>query len=86
MMLQEVTHGKQETLRRWLQLDQQLAIIGTEEGGLREYTPGELAAQLMQDPATDGGQLTRQLAGWLYRRYAEAPQGLELGWVAAAAA
>ncbi|MGW6753137.1 hypothetical protein [Streptomyces sp. NPDC055006] len=45
--LQEVTHGRQETLRRWLRLDDgvwQLAIITADPGGLREHTPGELAA------------------------------------------
>ncbi|MGW6144408.1 hypothetical protein [Streptomyces sp. NPDC055140] len=86
---QEVTHGRQETVRRWLKLDdgvQQLAIITADPGGLREHTPGELAAELMQDPATDAARLTDLLASWLYRRNAEAPQGLELGWIAAAAA
>lgn len=87
--LQEVTHGRQETLRRWLQLDhgvRQLAIITAGLGGLREHTPGELAAQLMHDPANDEARLTDLLASWFYRRNAEAPQGLELGWIAAAAA
>lgn len=87
--VQEVTHGRQETLRRWLQLDdgvRQLAIITAELGGLREHTPGHLAAQLVQDPASDEARLTDLLASWLYRRGAEAPQGLELGWIAAAAA
>lgn len=87
--LQEVTHGRQETLRRWLQLDdgvRQLAIITGDPGGMREHTPGELAAQLMHDPASDEARLTDLLANWFYRRNAEAPQGLELGWIAAAAA
>ncbi|MGW3930357.1 hypothetical protein ACWECC_19980 [Streptomyces microflavus] len=87
--LQEVTHGRQETLRRWLQLDdavRHLAIITADPGGLREHTPGELAAQLMHDPSNDEARLTDLLASWLYRRNAEAPQGLELGWIAAAAA
>ncbi|MEU9761911.1 hypothetical protein AB0D98_19620 [Streptomyces sp. NPDC047987] len=87
--LQEVTHGQQETLRRWLQLDdgvRHLAIITAEPGGLREHTPGELAAELMHDPASDEARLTDSLAGWFYRRNAEAPQGLELGWITAAAA
>jgi hypothetical protein len=87
--VQEVTHGRQETLRRWLQLDdgvRQLAIITADPGGLREHTPGELAAQLMHDPASDEARLTDLLASWFYRRNAEAPQGLELGWIAAAAA
>lgn len=45
--LHEVTRGRHETLRRWLQLDdrvRQLAIITADPGGLREHTPGELAA------------------------------------------
>lgn len=87
--VQEVTHGRAETLRRWLQLDngmRQLAIITAEPGGLREHTPGELAAELMHDPGNDEARLTGLLASWLYRRGAEAPQGLELGWIAAAAA
>ncbi|MFD6335087.1 hypothetical protein ACFWGI_36685 [Streptomyces niveus] len=86
---QEVTHGHRETLRRWLQLDdgvQQLAIISADSGGLREHTPGELAAQLMHDPAGGEARLTDLLASWLYRRNAEAPQGLELGWITAATA
>ncbi|MFI5867125.1 hypothetical protein [Streptomyces sp. NPDC051546] len=87
--LQEVTRGRTETLRRWLQLDdgvRNLAIITAEPGGLAEHAPGELAAQLLLDPATDEAHLTDLLAGWFYRRNAEAPQGLELGWIAAAAA
>ncbi|MET8816397.1 hypothetical protein ABZW47_30905 [Streptomyces sp. NPDC004549] len=87
--LQEVTRGRQETLRRWLQLDdgvRHLAIITGDPGGLREHTPGELAAQLMRDPASDEARLTDLLASWFYRRNAEAVQGLELGWIAAAAA
>jgi hypothetical protein len=86
---QEVTHGRQETLRRWLQLDdgvRQLAIITGDPGGLREHTPGELAVQLMHDPASDEARLTDLLANGFHRRNAEAPQGLELGWIAAAAA
>lgn len=86
---QEVTRGQQETLRRWLRLDdgvQHLAIITAEADGLREHTPGELAAHLVHDPAGDEAQLTDLLADWLYRRNAEAPQGLELGWITAAAA
>jgi hypothetical protein len=87
--LEEVAHGRPETLRRWLQLDdgvRQLAILTAEPGGLREHTPGELAAELMHDPGNDEARLTGLLASWLYRRSAEAPQGLELGWIAAAAA
>ncbi|MGW6202100.1 hypothetical protein ACWF9B_00370 [Streptomyces sp. NPDC055089] len=86
---EEVTHGRAETLRRWLQLDdgvRNLAILTAESRDLREHTPGELAAQLLHDPAADEARLTEQLATWLYRRNAEAPQGLELGWIAAAAA
>lgn len=89
LTVQEVTRGRQDTLRRWLQLDdgtRQLAIITAELGALREYTPGELAAQLMHDPATDEAQIADLLAGWLHRRNADAPQGLGPGWVAAAAA
>ncbi|WP_330342646.1 hypothetical protein [Streptomyces sp. NBC_00557] len=85
----EVTHGRQETLRRWLQLDdgrRQLAIVSADAEGLREHTPGELAVQLMHDPDTDDAQLTQQLADWLYRRNIDADQALELGWIAAAAA
>ncbi|MFI0813501.1 hypothetical protein [Streptomyces echinatus] len=87
--LQDVTHGRAETLRRWLQLDdgvRHLAILTTESGVLREHTPGELAAELMHDPASDEARLTEQLASWFYRRNAEAQQGLGLGWIAAAAA
>ncbi|MFH9044327.1 hypothetical protein ACH4FA_34025 [Streptomyces sp. NPDC017966] len=40
----------------------------------------------MHDPASDEARLTEQLASWFYRRNAEAQQGLELGWIAAAAA
>ncbi|MYS33439.1 hypothetical protein K388_06668 [Streptomyces sp. KhCrAH-43] len=86
---QDVTQGRAETLRRWLQLDdggRHLAILTTESGTLREHTPGELAAELLHDPAHDEARLTEQLAGWFYRRNAEAQQGLELGWIAAAAA
>ncbi|MFF7115427.1 hypothetical protein ACFY91_24390 [Streptomyces albogriseolus] len=87
--LQDVTHGRAETLRRWLQLDdgvRHLAICTSESGVLREHTPGELAAELLHDAAGDETRLTEQLAGWFHRRYAEAQQGLELGWSAAAAA
>ncbi|MFD5079520.1 hypothetical protein [Streptomyces sp. NPDC058371] len=89
MEVQDVAHGRQEALRRWLQLDngtRQLAIITAEPGGMREHTPGELAAHLMTDPDNDEARLTDLLASWLYRRNAEASQGLELGWIAAAAA
>lgn len=87
--LQEVTHGRTETLRRWLQLDdgeRHLAIITSAPDGLHEHTPGELAAELLLDPATNEARITDLLANWFYRRNAEAPQGLELGWIAAAAA
>ncbi|MFJ5817339.1 hypothetical protein ACIQGT_26095 [Streptomyces sp. NPDC093108] len=87
--VQEIAHGRRETLRRWLQLDdgtRPLAIITADPGGLREHTPGELAAWLMHDPANDEARLTHLLASWLYRRNTDAPQGLELGWIAAAAA
>ncbi|WP_405416434.1 hypothetical protein [Streptomyces rubiginosohelvolus] len=88
--LQETTRGEHETLRRWLLLDdgvRHLAILTAEEGGgLREHTPGELAARLLHDPAGDDAELTNLLAGWLSRRNTEAPQGLDLGWIAAGAA
>ncbi|WP_435279725.1 hypothetical protein [Streptomyces sp. 1222.5] len=91
LVLQEITHGRPETLRRWLELegdstDEPLAILGTADGRLREYTPGELVAHQLRAPGNDDVQLTQQLAHWVYRRQAQAPQGLELGWTAAAAA
>ncbi|MFD8376975.1 hypothetical protein ACFV2Z_40565, partial [Streptomyces sp. NPDC059688] len=91
LVLQEITHGRSETLRRWLELegdstDEPLAIIGTADGRLREYTPGELVAHQLRAPGNDDVQLTRELADWVYRSQAQAPQGLELGWTAAAAA
>ncbi|MFI1840455.1 hypothetical protein [Streptomyces olivaceoviridis] len=64
--LEEVAHGRAETLRRWLLLDdgvRHLAILTAEPGGLREHTPGELAADLMHDPAVDQTRLTDMLAG-----------------------
>jgi hypothetical protein len=85
----EVGRGMWETLRRWLQRDdgrRQLAIFGTDyRGELREYTPGELAANLLGDPSTDQAEFTHLLSSWLHRRSAEAPLE-ELGWVTAAAA
>ncbi|MGP3953479.1 hypothetical protein [Streptomyces sp. 7N604] len=87
-----VRGGPQAALRRWIQLEdrqRQLAIIGADLntfGGLREYTPGELTAALLRDPATNEARVTSLLSSWLYRRNAEAPQGLELGWIAAATA
>ncbi|MFF8401710.1 hypothetical protein ACF06P_08765 [Streptomyces sp. NPDC015684] len=91
LVLQEITRGRRETLRRWLELegdstDEPLAIIGTADGRLREYTPGELVAQQLRAPGADDVQLTQELADWVYRRQAQAPQGLELGWTDAAAA
>ncbi|MGZ2361687.1 hypothetical protein LRE75_34270 [Streptomyces sp. 372A] len=86
---QDVTHGRNETLRRWLQLDdgvRHLVILTIESDTLREHTPGELAAEMMHDPAVDEARLTEQLSSWFYRRNAEAQQGLEIGWIAAAAA
>ncbi|MFF4440159.1 hypothetical protein [Streptomyces sp. NPDC001621] len=90
-VLQEITHGRSETLRRWLELegdstDEPLAIIGTADGRLREYTPGELVAHQLRVPGNGDVQLTQELADWVYRRQAQAPQGLEFGWTAAAAA
>lgn len=61
LTLHEVTHGERETLHWWLQLDDGhnlLAIVSAPTGALREHTPGELAAQLRQDPDTDDAQLT----------------------------
>ncbi|MET8406358.1 hypothetical protein [Streptomyces sp900116325] len=89
LALEEVTRGETETLQRWMQLDdgqRQLAIIGHELSTLRESTPGELVARLLRDPRTDQVQLTGLLSSWLTRRNTDAPQGLELGWIAAAAA
>ncbi|MER5996264.1 hypothetical protein [Streptomyces viridosporus] len=63
--VQEVTHGREETLRRWLHLDtgaRSLAIITTGPGGLREHTPGEIADQLLHNPTTDDARLTQRLA------------------------
>ncbi|WP_331725294.1 hypothetical protein [Streptomyces zaomyceticus] len=97
--LQEITHGRAETLRRWLQTEDgttHLAILTAQAGVLREHTPGELAADLLRDPATDEARLTGQLADWFSRKNARAhwfsrentraQQGLELGWITAAAA
>ncbi|MER5858247.1 hypothetical protein ABT131_21935 [Streptomyces sp900105245] len=44
LVLQEITRGQSETLRRWLELegdstDEPLGIFGTADGRLREYTP-----------------------------------------------
>lgn len=64
MTLHEVTHGRRETLHRWLQLDDGhnlLVIVSAPTGALREHTPGELAAELRQDPDTDGA---RSSANW----------------------
>ncbi|MFE0774153.1 hypothetical protein [Streptomyces sp. NPDC058861] len=87
--LWEVTHGRAETLSRWLQMDngtRHLAILTIQAGVLCEHTPGELAADLLRDPATDEARLTGQLADWFSRKNTDARQGLELGWIAAAAA
>ncbi|WP_217127907.1 hypothetical protein [Streptomyces sp. AC558_RSS880] len=70
LTLEEVTHGPQETLRRWLQRDdgaRTLTIVSADSGGLCEHTPGELAARLRDDPAGDQTQLTGMLADWLHR-------------------
>lgn len=85
--VETVARGRAETLSAWLRLDDgtgQLAVLTVDEDGLREHSPGELAAEL--PPDTDQVQLTEQLASWLYRRNINAPQGLELGWKTAAAA
>lgn len=89
LTLQEITHGWEETLSRWLELDdgqRQLAIVSTETGVLREHTPGELAAHLMRDADTDRDRLTDLLAGWLHRRKTATPSDLESGWAAATTA
>ncbi|WP_382052144.1 hypothetical protein [Streptomyces atrovirens] len=78
--LKEITHGRQQTLRRWLQRDDTvptLTIISADLDGLREHTPGKPAAQLMGDPAGDEAQLTDLPADWLDRRGTDAPQGLK---------
>ncbi|MEU3664326.1 hypothetical protein AB0E77_32005 [Streptomyces sp. NPDC032940] len=86
--VQEAAYGRQEALRRWLDLDtgaRPLAIVTTGPDGLREHTPGELAvARLLHE--ADDTQLTRQLADWLHRRSSTAPQSVDAGWSAATAA
>ncbi|MGW3390501.1 hypothetical protein [Streptomyces cinereoruber] len=87
--LREVTRGRAETLQRWLRLEdgnRHMAVLSVQGGVLREHTPGELAADLMRDPATDEARLTGQLSDWFFRKHTDARQGLELGWVAAATA
>ncbi|MCG8971511.1 hypothetical protein [Streptomyces sp. CL12-4] len=88
IVVQEVVYGREEALRRWLDLNtgaRPLAIVTTGPDGLREHTPGELAvARLLHD--TDEVRVTRQLADWLHRRSTTAPQGPGLGWSAATAA
>ncbi|MEU6071909.1 hypothetical protein ABZ864_47700 [Streptomyces sp. NPDC047082] len=88
--VQEVCRGQEETLHRWLQLDdgqRQLVIITAGTGVLAEYTPGELAAPLLlAGTASNEAQVIDWLSNWLYRRSAETPHGQELGWVVAAAA
>jgi hypothetical protein len=86
--VREVTYGREEALRRWLDLDtgaRLLAIVTTGPDGLREHTPGKLAVvRLLHD--TDEVRVTRQLADWLHQRSTTAPQGPDLGWSAATAA
>ncbi|MER7195911.1 hypothetical protein, partial [Streptomyces flaveolus] len=85
--VQEVAYGREEALRRWLDLDtgaRPLAIVTTGPDGLREHTPGELAVVRLLHQADDPW-LTRQLADWLHRR-STAPQGVDAGWSAATAA
>ncbi|MFF7858746.1 hypothetical protein [Streptomyces sp. NPDC007904] len=86
LTLLEVIRSPAQALSRWLQLDdgqRQLAIVSTEQGALREHTPGELAVHLMRDSDTDQARLTDLLAGWLHRRTTSAPPHLESGWGAA---
>ncbi|WP_225650894.1 hypothetical protein [Streptomyces solaniscabiei] len=88
LTVQEVTYGREEALRRWLDLDtgaRPLAIVTTGPDGLREHTPGELAGARLLHQADDPW-LTRQLAGWLHRRSTTAPQGADAGWSTATAA
>ncbi|ALO91265.1 hypothetical protein SHL15_0049 [Streptomyces hygroscopicus subsp. limoneus] len=77
-----------DSIEQGLVLDdgvRQLAILTAGPGVLREHTPGEPAVDLMHAPAVDAVRLRDRLASCLCRRYAQAAQGLELGWVAAAA-
>jgi hypothetical protein len=87
IIVQEVVYGREEALRRWLDLDtgaRPLAIVTTGPDGLREHTPGELAvARLLHD--TDEVRVTRQLADWLHKRSTTTPQSPDLGWSAASA-
>jgi hypothetical protein len=88
IVVQEVVYGREEALRRWLDLGtgaRPLAIVTTGTDGLREHTPGELAvARLLHE--ADEVRVTRQLADWLHQRSTTAPQGPQLGWSAATAA
>ncbi|WP_351234431.1 hypothetical protein [Streptomyces sp. NPDC002133] len=88
LTLHGVVQGPQEALDAWLRMEggqRALAIIGTDLGGLREYTPGELAADLLRDPRTDRAQLSAMLSRLLLYRRPDT-LGLERGWSAAAAA
>ncbi|WP_318218844.1 hypothetical protein [Streptomyces sp. SCL15-6] len=85
--VQEVAYGREEALRRWLDLDtgaRPLAIVTTDPSGLREHTPGELAVACLLHEA-DEVRVTGQLADWLLKRSATAPQG-QLRWSTATAA
>ncbi|TLQ46296.1 hypothetical protein [Streptomyces marianii] len=87
LSLEEIARDPKEALRCWVHFEdgqQQLAII--RGMSMREYAPGELAAALMNDAATDRSELSALLSDWFHRRYNEAPQGLEPGWIAAAVA
>jgi hypothetical protein len=89
LALEEVARGRSETLRRWTQLDEgqrQLAIISSDGGTLREHTPGDLVDALLHGSRIDQDQLAGWLREWFERRSTAAPQGLELGWITAAAA
>ncbi|MCX4826942.1 hypothetical protein OG883_45735 [Streptomyces sp. NBC_01142] len=95
LVLEEVVHaGAAEALRRWMVLEdgqRHLAVIAADPqtpGGVRELSAGMLVRAVLEDkePAPGQPQLTVLLSEWLYLRNARAPQGLELGWVTAAAA
>lgn len=55
--VQEVAYGREEALRRWLDLDtgvRPLAIVTTGPDVLREHTPGELAVARLLHEADQG--------------------------------